>query len=40
MVRTIPAIPGNDNTAPKEASTPKMNNILSTRAKFAAKPAV
>ena len=40
IVSTIPAMPGKDNTAPKEASTPNMNKIFSTSAKFAAHPAV
>ncbi len=38
MVIIIPAIPGNVSTAPKEVSTPKINNILSANAKSAKTP--
>ena len=35
MVNTIPAIPGNVNTAPKLANVPKMNKIFTNNAKLA-----
>ena len=40
MVNTIPAIPGNVNTAPNPASIPKIRSMLSTKAKSANIPAV
>ena len=40
MVKTIPAIPGNVKTAPKEESTPKMKNIFAKRAILDTNPAV
>ena len=39
MVKMIPAIPGNVNTAPKEAKIPKMNKMLTAKAISAYKPA-
>ena len=38
MVRTIPAIPGKVNTAPKLVSTPKIKTMLNTSAISAYKP--
>ena len=40
IVKTIPAIPGNVNTAPKLASTPKINKMFNNKAISANPPAL
>ena len=40
MVKTIPAIPGNVRTAPRDDKTPKMKKILANKATFDTKPAL
>ena len=40
MVKTIPAIPGKVNTAPREVNIPMIKNILAIKATFATKPAL
>ncbi len=39
IVKTIPAIPGSVNTAPKLFNIPKMKNMFTRRARFATRPA-
>ena len=40
IVKTIPAIPGNVNTAPKLDNTPKISSILNNKAMSAKIPAL
>ena len=40
LVRTIPAIPGNVRTAPKEDNTPNIKTIFARRATFETRPAL